>query len=246
MTEMSLLDRYTKRINQQFETVEKTQREAIVAVGTAMAKCVEQGGAVHTYDTGHIIDSELIGRGGGLMLLQRLKFDLSIINEVFDRDRSKISQSVEGLAGYALRLSQVMPGDMLFIGSVSGKSEAVVDLAIEAKKFGLTVVALTSVAYSSSVPSLHSSGKRLFEVADYVLDNCAPLGEGMVEIPGIPAHFGAASGLSAALIMWSVCAQAVDQLMADGVTPSIYMSDNVPGGMDYNAKLLEHYKKTGV
>lgn len=243
---MTLLDRYTKRINEQFEKVETTQREAIIAVGNAMAKCVEQGGAVHSFDTGHIIDSELIGRGGGLMLLQRLRYDLSVLSDAHDRDRSNIDQSIEGLAAYALRLSKVKPGDMLIIGSVSGKSAHVVDLAIEAKKFGVTVVAMTSVEYSSSVPSLHSSGKRLFECADYVLDNCAPMGEGMLEVPGIKAHFGAASGLSAALIMWSVCAQAIDKMLEDGYTPSVYMSDNVIGGMDYNAKLLEHYKKTGI
>lgn len=243
---MTLLDRYTQRINEQFEKVETTQRDAIIAVGNAIAQCVEKGGAVHVYDSGHIIDSELIGRGGGLMLLQRLRYNLDVISGGPDRDRSGVDQSMEGLAAYALKKSQVLPGDILIIGSVSGKTAHIVDMALEAKKMGLTVVAMTSVEYSSSVPSLHSSGKRLFECADYVLDNCAPLGEGMLEVPGIRAHFGAASGLSAALIMWSVCAQAIDRLLADGYTPSVYLSDNVIGGMEYNAQLLKHFQETGI
>ena len=243
---MNLLTRYTQRINEQIQTVENTQRDAVIAVGNALADCVKNGGVVHIYDTGHIIDSELIGRGGGLMLLQGLHYDLQVRSGEYSRETRQGAQDMEGLAAYALKRSCVKPGDALVIGSVSGKSAAVVDLALAAKEMGLIVVAMTSVAYSSSVASLHSSGKRLFECADYVLDNCAPPGEGMLEIPGIPAPFAAASGLSAALLMWSVCAQLIDRLLSFGITPSIYMSDNADGGQAYNAQLLEHYKKTGV
>lgn len=80
---------------------------------------------------------------------------------------------MEGLAAYALRASGALPGDVMIIGSVSGKTMNVIDLAIEAKKFGLKIIALTSMAYSAQVKSEHSSGKRLFECADIVLDNCA-------------------------------------------------------------------------
>ena len=242
---MTVLDRYTARINEQFRRVEETQHETIMTVGTAVADCVKNGGAVHVYDTGHIINSELIGRGGGLMLLQGFRYDLQVSSNGPDRDKKADSEDMEGLAAYALKKSTARPGDILFIGSVSGKSAAVVDLALEAKKYGLTVVAMTSLEYSRAVKSLHSSGKRLFECADYVLDNCAPLGEGMLPIQGIEAPFAAASGLSAALIMWSVCAQAVDSLMAAGLTPSLYKSDNIEGGQAYNAKLLQHFKECG-
>ena len=47
--------------------------------------------------------------------------------------------------------------------------------ALLAKEKGLTVVALTSVNHSSASPSRHRSGKRLFEIADIVLDNMVSL-----------------------------------------------------------------------
>jgi len=242
---MTLLDRYHERINEQIKKVEESQYDNIVSVGNAIADCVAKGGAVHVFDTGHIIDSELIERGGGVYFLKRLRYNLDVFNDVRTRDRSGVDQDMTGLAAFALKKSGALPGDIIIIGSVSGKNFDVVDLAIEAKKFGLTVVAMTSLEYSKQVESKHSSGKRLFECSDYVLDNCAPAAEGMMKIEGIDAPFAAASGISAALIMWSVVAQSVDALMQKGITPSIYKSYNFADGWEYNAVQKEIYEKTG-
>ena len=77
---------------------------------------------------------------------------------------------MEGMAELVLRASKILPGDLLIIGSVSGRSDQVVDLAITAKKYGCQVIAVTSLEYSSNVKSAHSSGLHLFEVADHVID----------------------------------------------------------------------------
>ena len=128
----------------------------------------------------------------------------------------------------------------------SGKTVNVVDLAIEARKFGMKVIAVTSLEYSSSVPSLHSSGKRLFECADIVLDNCTPAAEAMLEVEGLEARFAAASGISAALLLWSVCAAAIDELLAAGLRPSVLKSENFEDGPAYNAALKKRYEETGL
>ncbi len=242
---MLLIDRYHERINQQITKVEQSQRETCMKVGEVMAQCVKNGGCVHVFDTGHIINSELIYRGGGVLFLKAFKYDLAVEDAVRTRDRSGVDQDMTGLAAYALKKSGALPGDVIVIGSVSGKTANVVDLAIEAKKFGMTVVAMTSVAYSSSVPSMHSSGKRLFECADYVLDNCAPVAEGMIDVEGIEAPFAAASGLSAAVIMWSVVAHSIEKLLEMGITPSLLMSENYKNGPEFNAQMKERYAKYG-
>lgn len=242
---MLLIDRYHERINQQITKVEQSQRETCMKVGEVMAQCVKNGGCVHVFDTGHIINSELIYRGGGVLFLKAFKYDLAVEDAVRTRDRSGVDQDMTGLAAYALKKSGALPGDVIVIGSVSGKTANVVDLAIEAKKFGMTVVAMTSVDYSSSVPSMHSSGKRLFECADYVLDNCAPVAEGMIDVEGIEAPFAAASGLSAAVIMWSVVAHSIEKLLEMGITPSLLMSENYKNGPEFNAQMKERYAKYG-
>ncbi len=240
-----LIDRYHERINQQVETVEKTQKDICIQVGNVVANCVSNGGAIHVFDTGHIIDSELIYRGGGVLFLKQFKYNLMVNNPVRNRDRSTIKNDMTGLAAYALKASSALPGDVIIIGSVSGKSENVIDLAIEAKKFGLIVVAVTSLEYSRSVDSLHSNGKRLFECADYVIDNCAPAAEAMLEVEGLEARFAAASGISAAILLWSVCAHAVDVLLKSGITPSVLMSENFENGPEFNKRMKERYEQTG-
>lgn len=240
-----LIDRYHERINQQIHRVEESQKEACMRAGEAIAECVKKGGAVHVFDTGHIIDSELIYRGGGLLLLKQFKYNLAVDNPVRPRDRSGVPQDMTGLAAYAIRKSSALPGDVMILGSVSGKSENVVDLAIEAKKFGMTVITVTSVEYSSAVESKHTSGKRLYECADIVLDNCTPAAEAMLEVEGLDVRFAAASGLSAAVLMWSVCAHAVEKLLEMGITPSILKSENFEDGVEFNMRKKEIYAETG-
>ena len=240
-----LLDRYNQAIDELLHTVRTTQRESILKAADMLADAVEKGGCVHIHDTGHIIDSELIFRGGGLILYKRFKYALSVENPVRKRDRADIDTSMAGLAAYALKASGARPGDVMILGSVSGRNLPVVDLAIEAKKFGLKLIVITSMTYSSQVPSDHPSGKRLFEVADLVLDNCAPAAEAMIEVEGLPARFAAASGISAATLMWSISAAFIEAMMARGLTPGVLRSANFPGGNEFNKGIIEHYEEQG-
>ncbi len=243
-----LLDTYNEYVDRLFDKVKTTQRENIIKTGKIMAETIDAGKCIHIHDTGHIINSELVNRGGGLFALRSFKYELTWLDPVRERDRGEgrgIPNSMEGFAEYAVRASNIHAGDLIIIGSVSGRSEYVVDLAMTCKKYGCKVIAMTSLEYSSSVPSRHSSGLRLFECADVVLDNCAPVAEGMIPVEGIEAPFAAASGLTATLIMWSACAVAVEELLAKGITPSIYKSANFPGGEEYNDELEKHYQATG-
>ena len=240
-----LIDKYYDTIDELMTKVKTTQRENCIAAGKLIADSVAKGGAVHIYDTGHIINSELVERGGGLMLYKALKYQFHIEDPVRPRDRSGVDTSTKGLAKYILRASNCMPGDVLIMGSVSGKSSNVIDLALAAKEFGMYVIAITSVEYSSQVPSDHSSGKRLFECADIVLDNCAPAAEAMMDVPGLDTKLCAASGISAAFLMWSVTTVVVEELLAKGIMPSVFKSHNYQDGPEFNQKKREVYAKFG-
>ena len=241
-----LLDRYWERVDALYKTVKDTQRDAIVKAGEMIAEAVDSGACVHIFDTGHIIDAELVYRGGGLILYKSFKYALQVTDPVRTRDRSDLDTSMDGLAAYALKASNVRPGDIMIVGSVSGRTFSAVDLAWEAKKMGVKLIVITSMVYASSVVSTHSCGVKLFEMADVVIDNCAPAAEAMLEIPGIEARVFAASGLSAAFIMWSVTSVAVEELMKRGKTPGVLKSANFPGGNDYNKTIIEpNYEKNG-
>lgn len=240
-----LLDKYNEHVDALIEKVRTTQRENIIAAGKMIAEAVKDGACVHIHDTGHIIDSELIFRGGGLLMYKQFKYKLEVTDPVRKRDRSDLDTSMAGLAEYAIKASGARPGDVMILGSVSGRNVPVVDLAIAAKKFGMKIIVVTSMSYTTQVKSDHPSGLRLFELADIVLDNCAPAAEAMMEVDGIEARMCAASGISATLILWSVTCVAVEEMLKLGITPSVLKSANFPGGNEYNQQLIDHYEKTG-
>ena len=240
-----LLDKYNEHVDALISKVRTTQRENIIAAGKMIAEAVKDGACVHIHDTGHIIDSELIFRGGGFLMYKQFKYKLEVIDPVRKRDRSDLDTSMAGLAEYAIKASGARPGDVMILGSVSGRNVPVVDLAIAAKKFGMKIIVVTSMSYTTQVKSDHPSGLRLFELADIVLDNCAPAAEAMMEVDGIEARMCAASGIAATLILWSVTCVAAEELLAMGITPSVLKSANFPGGNEYNKELIERYEKTG-
>lgn len=241
-----LKERFYEAADALFARIRTEQKENIEKAAALMADSVAGGGCIHLFDTGHIIDSEMINRAGGFVLLRRFRYGLNVESSASKRDRAGLESSQEGLAEYALRASSVKPGDVMVIGSVSGKTLNVIDLAAACKAWGVKVIGVTSVAYSSTLETTHSSKKRLFELADVTIDNCAPFGDAMLEVEGIEAKYSPASGISAAYIMWAVCAELLEDLLAKGITPSILKSVNYPPNVEFNNKLYKRYEEEGI
>ncbi len=241
-----LLDDYNKRLDQLIEQVRTTQRDNIITAGKMVADTVANGGNVYLSKICHYIENDLIYRGGGPIFYKHFEYSMNVEKNGRQRDRSSIDSSIWGQANYALRASDMLPGDLIFVSSVSGRTTDVVDLAFEAKKMGIKVIALTSMEYTKAVDAVHPCGKRLYEFVDLALDNCAPAAEGMMEVEGLEAPFAAASGIASDIIMWSITSVAVDELMKKGITPGILKSANFPGGNDYNKTVVEpNYDKVG-
>jgi len=189
------------------------------------------GGVLHIYDSGHMVSQELVNRAGGLVALSALSFNLNVVNPV--KTRAGLP-STSGLPfdyiEHIFDTGQLRRGDLLFVGSVSGKTAHVVELARQARAHGLTVIAVTSLAYSSQLASEHPSGQRLYEAADLVLDNGAPYGDAMLTVTGLDYPICPASGLGAATLLWAVVAGIVEEMLARGLKPTVYPSVNRPDG----------------
>jgi uncharacterized phosphosugar-binding protein len=95
---------------------------------------------------------------------------------------------------------------------------------------GLTVIALTALAYSSRLEAEHPSGKRLYEVADLALDNHAPYGDAMLEVEGLDYPICPASGIGAAVVLWGVVAGISEEMLSLGLKPTVFPSVNRPDG----------------
>lgn len=246
-----MLNKYYKAVDNLQLKIRETQAKNIEHAAILCAEAIENGHSVHLFDSGHIIDAEMLNRAGGFELVKKFKYDLQIDHGHFgpriqpEREKSK-DRSMEGLAAFALKKANVYPGDVMFIGSVSGISQTVVDLAVEAQKMGVRIVALTSVEYSKQLDSLHPSNKKLYEVNEVLIDNCAPFGDGMLDVEGIRNTFIPASGLSAAYIMWAISARLLELLLEKGIKPGILGSVNNPENVQFNIDLGERYEKEGI
>lgn len=236
-------EKYHKAVDDLFKTIRENQNDKLHDVASLMAEAVMNDNCIHIYDTGHIIDAELLNRAGGFELIKKFKYDLAITGTARPRANRQKEKSMEGLAEFALRKGDIHVGDVMVIGSVSGKSEAVVDLALACKKMGVKVVTLTSFDYKKVLKSDHSSNKFLSDIGDINLDNFAPAQDAMLDIEGLDSKFIPASGLSAAYMMWGVMADLAEILIEKGIQPGILRSVNYPGNREYNAEIGKIYQE---
>ena len=244
-----LMDEYFSALNNVLTKAENTQREAILAAADEIANRLEKGGAWHIMDTGHMLMFEAVGRTGGMMAIKPIKITCEIQNPVRYRPspaRGIIGyDSIPGFADYVLGRANVLPEDVIMIGSVSGYNYFPVDLAIKANEMGCATIALTSVEYSSHLTSKHPSGKRLFEACTYCIDNCTNYGDTLVDVPALGQSICPASGISASYLMWALQSTVVEKLLAKGLKPSVYISNHMPNAPKINGEALERYNEFG-
>ena len=242
-----LLNRYREAIDELFRKVRDTQTDNILRAGEMVADSVANGGCIFLSSICHHMEMDSIYRGGGPIFYKHFSYDLKIENAARPREGTGFGADTQGAAArYALTQSNFRPGDVLVLSSVSGRTKHVVDLAYEAVQLGVQVIAFTSMEYAVQVEPVHPSGKKLYEIATLTIDNCAPAAEAMLEVDGIEARFGAASGIASDYIMWSITSVAVEKLLERGITPGILKSANFPGGNEYNKTVIEpNYEKYG-
>ena len=234
---MSLANRFFKTSNTLQANVHRDNAETLQAAGLRIAKSIAADGVLHTFGSGHsqILASEIERRAGGLV-------PVSSINDPADG-------WPEQIAGYGARLFQryayqydVQPGDVVLVISNSGRNASPIEVAMEAKAAGLHVVVLTSLEMSKATTSRHPSGKKLYELGDYVLDNGGLPGDAAIDAPGFAFKVGPTSTMSGALLLNLLSMEIIEQLIDAGVTPPTYVSQNADGGAAHNEALAKKYR----
>jgi uncharacterized phosphosugar-binding protein len=216
----------------------------IEAAIAAIAAALEAGGVVQAFGTGHseAFAMEIAGRAGGLIATNRIP-----LRNVVLRGRRDIAalggatlEQDATVVDELLALTDLRPADIFIIASNSGVNGSIVGMALAAKARGHKVIAVTSLAHTKAVQPKHPSGKRLSEIADIVIDNLAPYGDTVMEIPG-GIGVGAVSSITAAFIAQLITIGVAETIAAHGQTPPVYLSANIPGGDEHNRVLEDAY-----
>jgi uncharacterized phosphosugar-binding protein len=132
----------------------------------------------------------------------------------------------EGYGDAILRAHRLDPADTLILFSHSGINAVILDMAVRVKELGMQVIGVTSIPHSSAVESRHSSGKRLFEIADVVVDTGVPLSDASIRIEGMDDPVGPTSTVIAVAAAHAIVASTVEQLVERGKKPRIMVSPN--------------------
>jgi uncharacterized phosphosugar-binding protein len=232
----SFADTYHERSVALLARAKESNAPSIARLAPIIGESIAGGGVVHTFGSGHseLISREIIGRAGGLVCVT------GIIDPT--------GGFIENLPGYGEKLAarydrqyQLLAGETVIVISNSGKNASPIDVALYAKAKGLTVVALTCLAMSKGTPSQHASGKKLFEVADHVLDNGGVPGDAIVEVGG-----GVSAGPTSTLIGCSVLnwlmLSVMEWLGKNGHPLPVLRSQNSPGAIEHNREVGARYK----
>lgn len=230
---MAVLDRLTE-----------SAREDVARAAELIAECVRADGVIQAFGTGHsqAMVLEVAGRAGGLVPTNRLSIaDLVLYGgaapSVLD---DPLLEREPGVAARLYDLAAPHPQDLFVIISNSGVNNVIVEMALHAKEQGHRILALTSLAHTRAVPAGHAGGKKLADLADVVLDNAAPPGDALLELPGGGAVC-ALSTLTGVMLVQMAVAEASGILLAAGERPPVYVSANVPGGFEGNLELEKRY-----
>src|SRR5499433_2498548 len=180
---------YQKRVSTVLAKIWETQVESIEKASASMADTIANGGLVHMFGSGHSVlpVQDMFPRYGAYPGFRPLMDMRLMWTNVIGSGGAKGLLWLERREGYARILFENEPirsGDVMLVFSHGGLNSAGIEVLQEAKKRGLTTAAVTSMDNYRRRESTHSSGKKLADVADHVIDNCVPAEDALVQVQG--------------------------------------------------------------
>lgn len=232
-----------------FDRIWTTQVEAIRTAGRLMAESVAEGGLVHLFGSGHSVLPvlDVFPRYGSYPVFHPLMDSRLMWTNVIGSGGAQGVLWLERREGYARVLFENEPiraGDVMVVFSHGGMNAVGIEVALEARARGLTVIAVTSMDNQRQGEATHSSGKKLSDAADLVIDNCVPARDALVDVDGWAAPVAAGSTIAFVTIAMALVAELAPALAARGINPPVFVSPNVPGiPPDNNARVFAAYER---
>ena len=237
-------------------TLAQTQGPAIEQAADLCGEAIAAGGLVHLFGTGHsrIPVEEMFPRYGsypGFHPIVELSttFHTQVVGANGQRQAMFIER-VEGLAEVILSNFRLGPPDVMIVFSASGLSANPIEMAIGARRRGLPVVAVTSLAQSEAGTPTHSSGTRLHDHADVVIDLCTPPADALVTVDGLTTPVGPGSSIAAIAVVNEIKVQTAQRLVQRGVMPPVLTSASVVGAVRsaelFDAAYGEHARRAAA
>lgn len=227
---------YMMDVQKLLERLDATNRTALASAADVIAASLADSGILHVFGSGHsnLLAQEVFYRAGGLAPVNAM---LDVNLSIFGTSRPTWVERLEGYAESIFASYDVLPGEVLLIISNSGINPVPIEMAIGARERGMITVAIGSASVYTEAESRHSSGKSLFHLTDYVLDTCVPYGDAIAEVGNV--RTGAVSTLLGSALLNMLTLEVVERM---GDSAPVFVSQNIPGGDEANAALVERYR----
>ena len=211
-----------------------TQLESIEEAAAVIAQAIADGHTLYAWGGPHssLPVQDIFWRAGGTALVNPL-FTPGMSLEVGPIYLTSLLERTEGAGREFFDQVGAEPGDVIILVSTSGRNAFPIEMAMAAKEAGLKVIGMTSMTYTTAVTSRHSSGKKMYEYCDIVLDNLTIPGDAVLEEERLPQRVGPTSGWVGCFILQTLMAEAAERLADKGVVPPIYFALNLDGEAEY-------------
>lgn len=238
---MSVSKDYLKIVREKLDEVIDQELPNIDKAADLIAKSCINGGRFFIFGTGHshMLAEELYLRAGGLAIVRAILPPEMMLHEA--PNKSTLLERVEGYAEAMLELYDVNEKDVMVVISNSGRNAAPVGMCLGSKERGASVICVTSLSHSKNSTSRAKSGKKMYEIADVVIDNHAAQGDAAITIDGLDTPTGATSNTIGIAIMQALACESIDKMIKSGYTPPVFKSSNVDEGDAFNLKLFQDY-----
>ena len=238
---------YYQSIIKNLEMVNATQGENIQKAASLMADAIAEDRLIHVYGGGGhttLCMGEMFFRAGGL----------SCINPVMETGLSVFNQALKYLelertvnyGSAIMKYYDLQPGDLLIVFHNIGINPATIDAVMEAKKAGAKIIAVSSSYWQKDMPAdhfiRHPNKTNLFDYADVCIDDFNPVGDAVVNVPGLDTPIAPVSNIVDFYIAHLLEIECVKQCVERGITPPVWSSANTPGGDEKNAAYLKKYR----
>ncbi len=243
------VEAWQRELDGVLDRIWSTQRAAIHDAAVMMASSAAAGGLVHLFGSGHSVlpVQDVFPRYGSYPVFHPLMDSRLMWTDVLGSGGAQTLLWLERREGYARVLFENEPvrsGDVMVVFSHGGLNAVGIEVAMEARARGLKVVAITSMDNQRHNAATHSSGRKLSEIADLVIDNCVPARDALVDIQGWRAPVAAGSTVAFVTIAMAIVADVAAELARRGIAPPVFVSPNVPGiPPDNNAGVFAAYEQ---
>lgn len=243
----ALCQDYLGKVHALMSAIVVEEAEAMDHAAARLADQIAADRLIHVYGPGghsNLASQEIFFRAGGLMHVAAILDEGTLLSS--GALRSMAMERTPGYGKVVIRDRELGPDDVLILVNAYGINAALLDAALEARELGVFTISVSSKRHANETapdhPARHPSKKNLHDVVDIAIDSKVPIGDALMELPGMGEKTGASSTFTNAIALNCLVMRTIAKLLERGIEPPVWRSGNAPGGDEANARFLHRFR----